>query len=101
MSALPTSIEENVDGSLPLSKRRFQLRSLIVAAAILHVSVTLAVFMGGRYQLFPSQISPSGIGRFAFDGLVYQDQVGELSNILKSQGLRAWANWPDQLHVRL
>ena len=24
-----------------------------------------------------------------------------MSNILKSQGLRAWANWPNQLHVRL
>jgi ABC-type multidrug transport system fused ATPase/permease subunit len=74
---------------------------LILAAAILHVSVTLAVFMAGRYELFPSQISPSGIGRFAFDGFVYQDQVGELSNILKTQGLRVWANWPNQLHVRL
>lgn len=73
----------------------------MLAAAILHVSVTLAVFTTGRYQLFPSQVSPTGIGRFAFDGFLYQDQVEDLSDILKSRGLLAWANWPNQLHVRL
>jgi hypothetical protein len=102
MSKIEPRIEEGADArSSSLIKRQFRLRSLIVAVAILHLSVTFAVFMAGRYQLVPSQISPSGIGKFASDGLLYQEQVGELSNILKSQGLRMWANWPNQLHVRL
>jgi hypothetical protein len=86
---------------LPASRRRFNLGFLIVAAGILHVSVTLTVFAIGRYQLSPSQIYPTGIGKFASDGLIYEGQVVELSKILKSDGLRAWATWPTQLHVRL
>ena len=85
----------------PSAKRRFQLRFLILAAAIWHVSITLGVFMAGKYQLTPGQIHPSGIGRFASDGLIYQDQVAELCEILKNDGLLAWATWPTQLHVRL
>ena len=68
---------------------------------VLHISVTLAIFLIGRYQLFPSQFYPSGIGKFAADGLIYQNQVTELSDILKSQGFSVWINWPNQLHVRL
>src|SRR5438477_5274698 len=83
------------------SRRRFYLGFLIIAAAILHVSVTLTVFAIGKYQVFPAQIYPTGIGRFASDGIVYEGQVVELSNILKSEGVRAWATWPTQLHVRL
>src|SRR5437660_12831299 len=87
--------------SLSASRRRLKLRFLIVAAAILHISVTLTVFAIGKYQVFPAQIYPTGIGRFASDGIVYEGQVVELSNILKSEGVRAWATWPTQLHVRL
>lgn len=82
-------------------KQIFQLKFLIVAAVIWHVSVTAAVFAVGRYQLAPAQINPSGIGRFASDGVIYQDQVAELCQVLKNQGPAAWATWPTQLHVRL
>src|SRR6266481_7470828 len=80
---------------------RFKPGFLLVAAAILHVSVALTVFAIGRYQLFPSQIYPTGIGRFAADGIVYEDQILELSKIARSESVRAWATWPTQLHVRL
>src|SRR5947209_11294265 len=83
--------------SLSVSRRRFQVKFLLLAAATLQVSLTLAVFMIGKYQLFPSQVYPSGIGRFASDGVLYERQVAELSDMLKSQGLRVWANWPTQL----
>ena len=72
-----------------------------MAAAILHVSVTLTVFALGKYQMFPSQIYFTGVGRFASDGISYEGQVDELSNIVRTQGVRAWATWPTQLHVRL
>ncbi len=80
---------------------RFKPGFLLVAAAILHVSVALTVFAIGRYQLFPSQIYPTGIGRFAADGIVYEDQILELSKIARSESVHAWATWPTQLHVRL
>lgn len=82
-------------------RRLFQLKFLILAAAIWHVSITLAVFAAGKYQLLPGQIHPTGIGRFASDGVIYQGQVTELCQVLKNDGLAAWATWPTQLHVRL
>jgi len=82
-------------------KRLFQLKFLILAAAVWHVSVTLGVFAAGKYQLMPAQVHPSGIGRFASDGEIYQGQVAELCQILKNEGPVAWATWPTQLHVRL
>src|SRR2546421_2490484 len=87
--------------SLSARRRRVNLGFLIVAAAVLHISVALTVFAIGKYQVFPSQIYPDGIGRFASDGISYEGQVVELSNILASEGVRAWATWPTQLHVRL
>src|SRR6266536_1493277 len=101
-AALANQMEKPVDAkSLCASRRRFNPGFLIVAAAILHVSVALTVFAIGKSQLFPSQIYPTGIGRFASDGIIYEDQVVELSNIVRSEGVRAWATWPTQLHVRL
>lgn len=82
-------------------RRLFQLRFLILAATIWHVSVTLSVFAVGKYGLMPAQIHPSGIGRFASDGETYQSQIADLCQILKQEGPRAWATWPTQLHVRL
>src|SRR2546429_7978007 len=87
--------------SLPASRRRFNHGFLIVAAAILHVSVALTVFAIGRYQLFPSQIYPTGIGRFAADGGVYEGQGVELSKIARGEGVRAWATRPAQLPGRV
>jgi hypothetical protein len=87
--------------SLPASRRHWNPGFLIMAAAILHVSVALTVFAIGKYQLFPSQIYPTGVGRFASDGIMYEGQVIELSKIARNEGLRAWATWPTQLHVRL
>jgi hypothetical protein len=83
------------------AKRLFQLKFLILAVAIWHVAITLGVFMAGKYQLMPGQLYPTGIGRFASDGVMYQGQVAELCEILKNDGLVAWATWPTQLHVRL
>ena len=100
-TAMPASIRKRDDGDSHLVRRLFELRSLLIAAAILHVCVTVAVFMVGKYELFPSQFSPNGIGRFAGDGEVYQLQVADLNKILKSEGIRRWATWPTQLHVRL
>src|SRR5215831_19238733 len=83
------------------ARRRVQLTYLLIAAAILHVSVTFFVFLIGRYQLLPSQVYATGIGRFASDGVFYQAQVVELGGVLNSRGFIAWLTWPTQLHVRL
>jgi hypothetical protein len=83
-----------------LSSRRARLL-LIIAAALLHVSVTVTVFMIGRSGLLPGQFDQKGLGNFAADGFMYQTEVLELCSVLRHQGLKAWATWPTQLHVRL
>jgi len=80
---------------------RVRLPTLILAAAVLHVSVTAAVFTVGKTGLMPGQFDEMGLGTFAWDGFIYQAEVVELCQVIKSQGLIAWATWPTQLHVRL
>jgi hypothetical protein len=74
---------------------------LLLILAIVQVAVTTAVFVVGRRAWMPSQFESSGLGSFALDGFVYRDEVMQLAEILKTQGVRAWATWPTQLHVRI
>src|SRR5258706_13813096 len=78
-----------------------RFRFVILAAAALHVAVTTAVILIGRFGVFPGQFDQRGLGTFASDGFMYQNEIVELCSILRNQGLTAWANWPTQLHVRL
>src|ERR1041385_8949187 len=74
---------------------------LLLILAIVQVAVTTAVFVVGKRAWMPSQFNSNGLGSFASDGFTYQDEVVELGEILKTQGVRAWATWPTQLHVRI
>lgn len=85
----------------PAAHRRIKFRFLILAAAVLHISVAASVFTVGKLQLIPGQFKESGLGVFAQDGLSYQVQVIDLCDVLKNQGVKAWATWPTELHVRL
>lgn len=80
---------------------RGRFRFLVLAAVILHIAVAGAVLTVGKLQLMPSQFAPNGLGAFASDGYIYQTEAVELCDVLKSQGVAAWAVWPTQLHVRL
>jgi len=84
-----------------VAARTLRFRFVILAAAALHVAVTTAVILIGRFGLFPGQFDQRGLGTFASDGFMYQNEIVELCSILRNQGLTAWANWPTQLHVRL
>src|SRR2546422_235757 len=74
---------------------------LLLILAIVHIAVTTAVFVVGRRAWRPSQFDSNGLGSFASDGFIYQAEVMQLAEILKTQGVRAWATWPTQLHVRI
>ena len=74
---------------------------LLLAAALLHVSVAAAVLTLGKYQLMPAQFRADGLGEFASDCFPYQEEVGDLVGVLKNSGPLTWATWPTQLHVRL
>jgi len=74
---------------------------LLLAAALLHISVAAAVLTVGKYQLMPAQFRANGLGEFASDCFPYQDEATDLVGVLKNRGLWTWATWPTQLHVRL
>lgn len=74
---------------------------LLIVAAVWHLGAATAIYEAGKHQFLPNQIFPSGIGKFASDGFIYEKECIELREALRSQGLRAWFTWPTQLHVRL
>src|SRR5947199_8143017 len=74
---------------------------LFLIMAIVHIAVTTAVFVVGRRGWMPSQFDSNGLGSFASDGFMYQDEVMELAAVLKTQSVRSWATWPTQLHIRI
>lgn len=81
--------------------RGMRLALLLTAAVVLHVSVAATVFTIGKRGLMPGHFDGKGLGTFASDGFIYQAEAVELCNVLKTQGVIAWATWPTQLHVRL
>jgi hypothetical protein len=76
-------------------------RALVVAAAVLHLTLATAVFVVGRAQLAPSQFDADGMGRFAPDSEFYLPQVEALADVLGHEGPAAWARRPSLLHIRL
>jgi hypothetical protein len=89
------------DESRPRFASRRARLTLVLAAAIFHVSVSTTVLMIGESSLGSGQFDQRGLGTFASDGFTYQNEVVELCGVLKNQGVVAWATWPTQLHVRL
>jgi hypothetical protein len=69
-------------GSPEKSRHRFASRRarllLVLAAAMFHVSVTATVLMIGKSPLGSSEFNQTGLGTFASDGFMYQDEVVEL-----------------------
>jgi hypothetical protein len=88
-----------VSGSASVT-RRLRIRLLLIAAAV-HLLLAAAIFSAGRFHLMPAQFRATGLAAFAADSYVYEEEVINLSNVLKNQGFTAWVNWPTQLHVRL
>ncbi|HEY0169492.1 MAG TPA: hypothetical protein VGB98_00450 [Pyrinomonadaceae bacterium] len=77
-------------------------RLLLVAAAVLHVALALGLHWAGRAQLAPSLVDRDGImGSFAFDSYEYQRGAVRLAEVLRRDGVSAWAAERGPVHVRL
>jgi hypothetical protein len=78
------------------------LARLLIAAALLHVSVTVAVFVAGRYALVPSLFDRDGVASsFASDGRLYMTEVRLLVEDLAACRPGAWLAAPYPLHAKL
>ena len=77
-------------------------RRLLTAAAVLHVALALGLHWAGRAQLAPSLVDRDGImGSFAFDSYEYQRGAARLVEVLRRDGVAAWAGEHEPVHVRL
>ena len=77
------------------------LRLLLLAGAI-HITLTLAVFLAGHFQLLPSVFDAHGTGlTFAIDATSYRTLSSDLANELQTHGLSAWLAIKAPLHCRL
>jgi 4-amino-4-deoxy-L-arabinose transferase-like glycosyltransferase len=77
------------------------VRHLLLAAAV-HITVTVAIFLTGHFQLLPGTFHENGTGlSFAIDGATYRTLAGDMADELQSDGLRAWLAVKAPLHCRL
>jgi hypothetical protein len=75
---------------------------LLIAAAILHVTVTITIFAIGRQGVLPRTFDPNGIaGSFAFDALGFRAEAATLSELLRHGLFSDWAKAPFAFHVKL
>ena len=93
--------------SLKLFGRRLSVfssgaRRLLAAAALLHVALAVGLFCAGRAQVAPALIDRDGImGSFAFDSYEYRSGAARLAEVLKTEGVAAWASAGAPTHVKL
>lgn len=77
-------------------------RRLLTAAAVLHVALALGLHWAGRAQVAPGLIDRDGImSSFAFDSYEYQGGAARLADVLRKDGVAAWAAASQPVHVRL
>lgn len=93
--------------SAPSSARRAAAftsggRRLLAAAAVMHLALAFGLQWAGRAQFAPGLIDRDGIiDTFAHDSYEYQAGAVRLAEVLKRDGVAAWATQGQPLHVRL
>jgi ankyrin repeat protein len=75
---------------------------LLVLAALFHLSLTVTIFLLGRYSVFPTTFDSNGIGTsFAADGIQYREDAIRLSEALKHGQILNWLSSHDSFQVKL
>ena len=77
------------------------LRWLLIAGAI-HITLTLAIFLAGHFQVLPSVFDQYGTGlTFAIDGTSYRELTSQLATALQTDGFSGWLAIKAPLHCRI
>jgi hypothetical protein len=75
---------------------------LLIAAAIFHVAVTVAIYVIARREMLPGTFDTNGIaGSFAFDALGFRAEAATLSELLRQGLFSDWVTAPFAFHVKL
>ena len=75
---------------------------MLVTAALIHIALAVGLFWAGRAQVAPTFIDRDGImDSFAFDSYEYQRGAVKLTEVLKQDGVVAWAGTSAPIHVKV
>src|SRR5688500_3073483 len=91
-------------GISPLSGTisRANIARLLLAATLIHIGTTSAVFVAGRYALLPQFFDADGVASsFAIDSRLYMAEARLLVEELTHGRLGAWLAAPYPLHAKL
>lgn len=76
--------------------------TFLLAAAVLHLALTVSIFLAGRNGLFPSTFDAHGIGiSFAIDSSSYRIEAMRLAEMLSRGEFKRWATSRPQFHVKV
>ena len=79
-------------------------RWLLLAGAV-HITLTLAIFLVGHFQLLPNLVDPYGtfgtVSPLPVDAAAYRNLASDLANELQTNGVSAWLTFKAPLHSRL
>jgi hypothetical protein len=77
-------------------------RSLLIAAAVLHVALSILIALIGRFDLLPNLFDANGINaQLAFDSLLYRRKSIELVQALGEGRVADWYYDPLPFHIKL
>src|ERR1043166_4196031 len=75
---------------------------MLIAAAVLHLSLTTAVFIAGRKSVLRGAFDSNGIAvSFASDGVRHLSDAATLAQFLQQRQLHTWFSSPYPFHVKL
>ena len=80
--------------------RRSSLWRLVVLCAVFHLALVCSLYVAGRFNLFPGVIDAGGM-MTASDSYIYRTETVMLADILRDEGITAWARAPYPLHLKL
>ena len=81
---------------------RLSARRLLAGAAVLHLALAFGLHWAGRARVAPALIDRDGIvDTFAHDSYEYRDGALRLAEVLRGEGVAAWAAVGQPVHVRL
>jgi len=69
-------------------------RRFLVAAGILHILLTISLYLVGRAQILPDMFDYRGFGSFASDYTEYVDEIKSFVSIYHGDGLISWLQEP-------
>src|SRR5437867_1194388 len=80
---------------------RFTPSRFLIAAALLHLAVTIAVFAAGRYALMPGTFDANGIVvPIASDARRHRADAATLAELLQRREFQVWFSSAYPFHVK-